>query len=107
MAEITTDVLIIGTGPAGCSCAALLSSYGIDNMVVNRYRWLATTPRAHITNQRTMEVLRDLGHDVEAKKEQQKKLLERRDAHLRRVHVPGQALDHHLNLPLHRHEASK
>ena len=66
MAEITTDVLIIGTGPAGCSCAALLSSYGIDNMVVNRYRWLATTPRAHITNQRTMEVLRDLGHDVEA-----------------------------------------
>ena len=66
MAEITTDVLIIGTGPAGCSCAALLSSYGIDNMVVNRYRWLANTPRAHITNQRTMEVLRDLGHDVEA-----------------------------------------
>ena len=66
MAEITTDVLIIGTGPAGSSCAALLSSYGIDNMVVNRYRWLANTPRAHITNQRTMEVLRDLGHDVEA-----------------------------------------
>ena len=60
MAEITTDVLIIGTGPAGSSCAALLSSYGIDNMVVNRYRWLANTPRAHITNQRTMEVLRDL-----------------------------------------------
>ncbi|MEM9105985.1 MAG: FAD-dependent monooxygenase [Pseudomonadota bacterium] len=66
MAEITTDVLIIGTGPAGSSTAALLSSYGIDNMVVNRYRWLANTPRAHITNQRTMEVLRDLGHEVEA-----------------------------------------
>ncbi|MEL7343975.1 MAG: FAD-dependent monooxygenase [Pseudomonadota bacterium] len=66
MAEITTDVLIIGTGPAGSSAAALLSSYGIENMVVNQYRWLANTPRAHITNQRTMEVLRDLGHDVEA-----------------------------------------
>jgi 2,4-dichlorophenol 6-monooxygenase len=66
MAEITTDVLIIGTGPAGASTAALLSSYGIQNMVVNRYRWLANTPRAHITNQRTMEVLRDLGQDVEA-----------------------------------------
>lgn len=65
MAEIETDVLIIGTGPAGSSTAALLSSYGIENMVVNRYRWLANTPRAHITNQRTMEVLRDLGHDVE------------------------------------------
>ena len=65
MAEITTDVLIIGTGPAGSSSAALLSSYGVENMVVNRYRWLANTPRAHITNQRTMEVLRDLGREVE------------------------------------------
>lgn len=35
-------------------------------MVVNQHRWLANTPRAHITNQRTMEVLRDLGHEVEA-----------------------------------------
>ncbi len=66
MADIQTDVLIIGTGPAGSATAALLSSYGIENMVVNRYRWLANTPRAHITNQRTMEVLRDLGHEVEA-----------------------------------------
>ncbi|NVO25581.1 FAD-dependent oxidoreductase [Donghicola mangrovi] len=65
MADISTDVLIIGTGPAGSATAALLSSYGIENMVVNRYRWLANTPRAHITNQRTMEVLRDLGTEVE------------------------------------------
>lgn len=65
MADITTNVLIIGTGPAGSATAALLSSYGIENMVINRYRWLANTPRAHITNQRTMEVLRDLGRDVE------------------------------------------
>ncbi|MBN9032150.1 FAD-dependent monooxygenase [Rhizobium sp. YJ-22] len=65
MADIETDVLIIGTGPAGSACAALLASYGIENMAINRYRWLANTPRAHITNQRTMEVLRDLGRDVE------------------------------------------
>ncbi|BCH67230.1 2,4-dichlorophenol 6-monooxygenase (plasmid) [Agrobacterium vitis] len=65
MADITTDVLIIGTGPAGSAAAALLSTYGINNMVVNRYRWLANSPRAHITNQRAMEVLRDLGRDVE------------------------------------------
>ncbi|GFE67017.1 FAD-dependent oxidoreductase [Litoreibacter roseus] len=65
MADIATDVLIIGTGPAGSSTAALLSTYGIENMVINRYRWLANTPRAHITNQRTMEVLRDLGREVE------------------------------------------
>jgi len=65
MAQITTDVLIVGTGPAGSATAALLSTYGVANMVINRYRWLANTPRAHITNQRTMEVLRDLGRDVE------------------------------------------
>lgn len=65
MADITTDVLIIGTGPAGSACAALLSSQGVENVLVNRYRWLANTPRAHITNQRTMEVLRDLGREVE------------------------------------------
>ncbi|MEG9862735.1 MAG: FAD-dependent monooxygenase [Parvularculales bacterium] len=66
MSEIETDVLVIGTGPAGSACAALLATYGINVMVVNQYRWLANTPRAHITNQRTMEVLRDLGHEVEA-----------------------------------------
>jgi 2,4-dichlorophenol 6-monooxygenase len=65
MADITTDVLVIGTGPAGSATAALLSTYGVDSVVINRYRWLANTPRAHITNQRTMEVLRDMGRDVE------------------------------------------
>jgi len=61
MADITTDALVIGTGPAGSATAALLATQGVDVMVVNRYRWLANSPRAHITNQRTMEVLRDLG----------------------------------------------
>ncbi len=66
MSKYQTEVLIIGTGPAGSATAALLSSYGVQNMVINRYGWLANTPRAHITNQRCMEVLRDLGHEVEA-----------------------------------------
>lgn len=65
MSDINTDVLIIGTGPAGSATAALLSTYGVNNIAINRYRWLANSPRAHITNQRTMEVLRDLGRDVE------------------------------------------
>jgi 2,4-dichlorophenol 6-monooxygenase len=66
MADIKTDVMVIGTGPAGGAMAALLATQGIETFVINRYRWLAKTPRAHITNQRTMEVLRDLGKDVEA-----------------------------------------
>ena len=65
-ADYTTDVLIVGSGPAGSTCAALLGTYGIANMVVSRFGWLADTPRAHITNQRTMEVLRDLGLEEEA-----------------------------------------
>jgi len=62
MANIETDVLIVGTGPAGSVTAALLASCGVANKVVNRYRWLSNTPRAHITNQRTMEVLRGHRH---------------------------------------------
>ena len=58
---VQTDVLIVGSGPAGGAAALALSSLGIANIVITRYRWTANTPRAHITNQRTMEVFRDLG----------------------------------------------
>lgn len=66
--KIETEVLIVGSGPAGGAMAALLSSYGIKNTIVTKYGWLADTPRAHITNQGTMQVLRDLGLEEAAKK---------------------------------------
>jgi 2,4-dichlorophenol 6-monooxygenase len=58
---VETDVLIVGSGPAGSSAALFLSSLGVPNMMVTKYRWTANTPRAHITNQRTMEIFRDMG----------------------------------------------
>lgn len=63
--HIETDVLIIGSGPAGGSAALFLSTYGVRNVVLTKYRWTANTPRAHITNQRTVEILRDMGIEQE------------------------------------------
>jgi 2,4-dichlorophenol 6-monooxygenase len=63
--KVETDVLIIGSGPSGSAMAALLSTYGIKNTVVTKFNWLARTPRAHITNQRAMEIFRDLGIENE------------------------------------------
>ncbi|MEV5835513.1 FAD-dependent monooxygenase [Nocardia sp. NPDC052112] len=61
-----TDVLVVGTGPMGSATALALATYGIRVHLVNRWNWLSDTPRAHITNQRTVEVLRDLGVEQEA-----------------------------------------
>jgi len=65
---IETEVLIIGSGPAGSTTALLLSTYGIKNICVTKYRWLAETPRAHITNQRALEIFRDMGVEEDVKR---------------------------------------
>ena len=64
---IETDVLIVGTGPSGAAAAALLATYGIKPLVITKWNWTCRTPRAHITNQRAMEVMRDLGIEDEVK----------------------------------------
>ncbi|KID30909.1 2,4-dichlorophenol 6-monooxygenase [Prauserella sp. Am3] len=64
-AVVETDVLIVGSGPAGASAALFLSTLGVSNTMITKYRWTANTPRAHITNQRTMEIFRDLGIEDE------------------------------------------
>src|SRR6202451_1267218 len=58
---VTTDVVVVGSGPAGAGAALLLSTLGIGNIMITKYRWTANTPRARITNQRAMEIFRDLG----------------------------------------------
>ena len=58
---VHTDVLIVGSGPAGGAAALALATLGVPNIMITKYRWTANTPRAHITNQRAMEMFRDLG----------------------------------------------
>ncbi|MCF6736092.1 FAD-dependent monooxygenase [Blastococcus sp. KM273129] len=58
--SVTTDVLVVGSGPAGASAALFLASYGTSTLLITKYGRLSDTPRAHITNQRTMEAMRDM-----------------------------------------------
>lgn len=60
METIRTDVLVVGAGPAGLTAASLLAQLGVDSLTLTKYG-TANAPRAHITNQRAVEVLRDLG----------------------------------------------
>lgn len=63
---VNVDVLIVGAGPAGATTAVFLGGQGIKTMMISRNRGSADTPRAHIVNQRTMEVLRDAGLEADA-----------------------------------------
>lgn len=65
MNTIETDVLVVGAGPAGLTTAALLAEYGVDAITVTKFPSTAHSPRGHITNQRTMEIFRELGIEGE------------------------------------------
>ncbi|KAF7905099.1 uncharacterized protein EAF01_005620 [Botrytis porri] len=64
-AIIETDLLIVGTGPAGASLACFLGHHGLRGMLIAATPSTADTPRAHITNMAAMECLRDIGLEEE------------------------------------------
>lgn len=61
MRVVQCEVLVVGAGLTGATAALLLARHGIDTMMISRSKWVADSPRAHIVNQRTMEVMRSLG----------------------------------------------
>lgn len=61
MKDIETEVLVVGAGLTGATAALLLARHKIDTVMISRAAWAADSPRAHIVNQRTMEVMRAVG----------------------------------------------
>lgn len=56
-----TSVLIVGGGGAGLTASMLLSKLGVDSYLVNSLPTTSQLPKAHILNQRAMEIMRDCG----------------------------------------------
>ncbi|ORW99083.1 2,4-dichlorophenol 6-monooxygenase [Mycobacterium triplex] len=61
MRTFETDVLVVGAGVTGLTASILLADHGVRTITIARHPGVAPQPRAHITNQRTVEVFRDVG----------------------------------------------
>ena len=62
MASVTrVPVLIVGGGGAGLTASMLLSTYGVESLLVSALPTTSTMPKAHVLNQRAMEVFSDAG----------------------------------------------
>ena len=59
--DVTVPVLIVGGGGAGLTASMLLSTLGVESLLVNARPTTSTLPKAHVLNLRSMEVLRDVG----------------------------------------------
>jgi 2,4-dichlorophenol 6-monooxygenase len=56
-----TPVLIVGGGGAGLTASLLLARLGVDHLLVNARPETSGLPKAHVLNQRAMEILDDAG----------------------------------------------
>ena len=61
MAVTEVPVLIVGGGGAGLTASMLLSGLGVDSLLVTALDSTSVLPKAHLLNQRTMEILADCG----------------------------------------------
>lgn len=54
-------VLIVGGGGAGLTASMLLAQYGVESLLVSALPTTSVLPKAHVLQQRAMEVLDDVG----------------------------------------------
>lgn len=54
-------VLIVGGGGAGLTASMILSTLGVDSLLVNALPHTSALPKAHMLNQRTMEIFTEAG----------------------------------------------
>jgi 2,4-dichlorophenol 6-monooxygenase len=60
-ADLQVPILIVGGGGAGLTASMLLSQLGIETLLVNAQPTTSILPKAHVLNQKTMEILEDAG----------------------------------------------
>jgi 3-(3-hydroxy-phenyl)propionate hydroxylase len=60
-AQKSFDVVIVGFGPAGATCANLLGSYGARTLAIDRSREVYAKPRAFALDHEIMRVFQNLG----------------------------------------------
>jgi 2,4-dichlorophenol 6-monooxygenase len=58
---IRVPVLIVGGGGAGLTASMLLAHHGVESLVVSALPTTSILPKAHVLNQRAMEVFADVG----------------------------------------------
>jgi putative polyketide hydroxylase len=65
----STEVLIVGGGPAGLAAAVALGRLGVDTILLERRSTTSTHPRGHVENGRTMELFRLWGVDEQVREQ--------------------------------------
>src|SRR5690348_14512504 len=61
MSTEEVPVLIVGGGGAGLTASMLLARQGVEHLLISARPGTSDLPKAHVINQRAMEILEDCG----------------------------------------------